>query len=360
MKFIVTAGGQGTKLWPYSTTKEPKQFQPVLGETSLYQHNVDILLEKFDAKDIFVSTKEPYLKYVREQTPHIPEENIIIEPDIRRDRGPAEGYAFLKLSVAYPDEPCMIVQADCIREPSDKYLLMIQEMEQLAATTDKMITGGLVAEHPIAGIDYLLLGANVENKSGLQVHEIDRFVWRPQTMQEVSKLIHEQNIITHSNHMTWKPRLILEAYKQHKPDWYESLMKIKETFGKPNELELTNQIYESMEKGATEVVTRPIMDNGGALAVVLPYKWSDIGSWSSLHEYFTVNGQNYIDANSLQIDTKSTVIKANKKKIVATMGVSNLVIVDTDDALLVMDRDLSPDVGTILDEHKNRGLDQYL
>src|SRR5215471_2205016 len=108
MKIIVTAGGQGTKLWPYSRESKPKQFQPVIGDKSLYTDTIESLLKKFAPEDIFVSTKR---KYISDQSPQIPLKNYIIEPDIAKDRGPGEGLAFLRLSVLHPDEPFFLVQA---------------------------------------------------------------------------------------------------------------------------------------------------------------------------------------------------------------------------------------------------------
>src|SRR5262245_5692179 len=105
MKIIVTAGGQGTKLWPYSRETKPKQFQPVLGDKSLLTDSIETLLTQFAAEDIFISTKQKFIKYVSEQAPQIPLRNYIIEPNILKDRGPAEGLAALRLSVLHPDEP---------------------------------------------------------------------------------------------------------------------------------------------------------------------------------------------------------------------------------------------------------------
>lgn len=360
MKFIVAAGGQGTKVWPYSTAALPKQFRPILGETSLYQHNIDILLQEYSEKDIYVVTKKQYLEIAQKQSPKIPKENYIAEPDIRRDRGPAEGLAVYKLALQFPDEVFMIVQSDCVREPSDKYLVLVKEMIRVAEETGKLVTGGIKPQTPITGIDYLQLGKKMDSKSGLHIHEIDKFLYRPQTVAEIEHLIHGERVITHSNHMTWHPAAFKAAYKKYRPDWHEALETICESIGTDDEERVTNEIYESMEKGATEQVTQFVMDSGEAVSVTLPYHWSDIGSWSSLQDYFAGKGQNYIDAQALVLDSQNVIIKADKKKAVVVMGMKNTVVIDTEDALLVMDRDKCGDVGSILDELKNRGMERYL
>ena len=117
MKLIVTAGGQGTKLWPYSREAKPKQFQHVIGTESLFTYTINLLLRQFPAEDIYISTKRRYMGTALEQAPLISPKNFIIEPDIAKNRGPAEGLAFLTMSMQHPEEPFMIVQPDCMRLP---------------------------------------------------------------------------------------------------------------------------------------------------------------------------------------------------------------------------------------------------
>src|ERR1700743_1696484 len=112
MKILVTAGGQGTKMWPYSRQDKPKQFQPIIGDVSSYEQTIKTLLKEFAPEDIFILTKRKFMKYVSEQSPQISSKISIVEPDISKDRGPGEGLAFVRLSLSHPDEPFCIVQAD--------------------------------------------------------------------------------------------------------------------------------------------------------------------------------------------------------------------------------------------------------
>ena len=126
MKILIVAGGQGAKLWPYSRQDKPKQFQAIIGDTSSFQACVETLLTAYAPEDLFVSTKQKFIKYVSEQSPQIPLKNYIVEPDIALDRGPGEGLAFLRLSMQFPDEPVFYVQADMVREPGHKFIEMIK------------------------------------------------------------------------------------------------------------------------------------------------------------------------------------------------------------------------------------------
>jgi mannose-1-phosphate guanylyltransferase len=342
VKIIVTAGGQGTKLWPYSREEKPKQFQPIVGDTSLYRYTITTLLQKFAPEDIFISTKRRFIKYVSEQSPQIPLKNYIIEPDAAKDRGPGEGLAFLRLSVSHPGEPFFLVQSDCIRKPEKAFLKMIEDAGRLVAKDKKYITGGIKAIEPNLGVDYMQLGEPVRNGGSQAVYEIASLVGRKPSYRETKELIENFNVVTHCNHSCWYPDLMLDAYRKYRPDWHEALLKMRDAFDKPGEDAAIEAIYQTMEKGATEEVTKHVMAAGEARVILLPFKWTDIGTWGSVYEFF-VDGDgsgNYEDGRVVAVNTTGSLIKtSNPGKLVAVAGIDDLVIVDTDDALLIIPKD---------------------
>jgi mannose-1-phosphate guanylyltransferase len=338
MKIIVTAGGQGTKLWPYSRTHQPKQFQPILGDQSLFTYTIETLLMKYAPEDIFVSTKRKFIKYVSEQAPQLPLRNYIIEPDIAKDRGPGEGLAFVHLSLRHPDEPFIIVQADVVRKPEEAFLQFIEDAEKIVKRDRKLVTGGIKATIPNMGVDYLKLGEKVRHESGQEIYGVDEYVGRKDSYAETRDLIESFHIVTHCNHTAWYPDLMLEAYKKYRPDWYESLMAIKQVIGKPGEDVEIERIYREMAAGPTEEVTQFIMKD--ALIVLLQFKWTDIGTWGSVHDYFADGSDVYSDGTVVSVNATNSLVKtSNKNKLVAVAGVDNLVIVDTDDVLLIIPKD---------------------
>jgi mannose-1-phosphate guanylyltransferase len=335
MKIIVTCGGQGTKLWPYSRDDKPKQFQPLLGKQSLLTYNVDTLLKKFPPEDIFFSTKRRFIKYLSEQAPQIPLRNYLIEPDVKKDRGPGEGLAFLHLSLLHPDEPCIIVQADNIRKPENKFLQFVEDAADIVKRDRKFVTGGIKATVPDMGIDYIKLSNKVKHESNQEIFEIDEFLGRKATFAETKKLVESFHVVTHSNHMCWYPDLILDAYKQYRPDWHKALMQMRDVIGKPGEDAEIERIYHGMEPGATEEVTRHVMKNGRI--ILLPFEWTDFGTWGSLYDFFSNGGSIYADGKVVTVDATDSLVKTSRKdKLVALAGVDNLVVVDTDDVLLVI------------------------
>ncbi len=358
MKIIVTAGGQGTKMWPYSTQDKPKQFQPIIGSKTLYEQTIDALMTDFAPEDIYVSTKRKFIGLASEQSPQIPLKNFIVEPDIAKDRGPGEGFAFLQLEMMHPDEPFIIVQADILHQPVDKFIQMIREAEALTKATKKLVTGGAKATEPILGIDYLQLGDKFVD--GREAYSIEKFVYRKKTLRETRDLIENFHIVTHSNHTCWYPGLMLDAYKKYRPDWYDSLMKIKDVIGKPGEVAAIEDIYSQMEAGPTEEVTINVMNSGEAAVILLPYKWTDVGTWNSVYDLMASGDENYTDGHVIAVDAEGSLVKSHGNKLVAVAGVSDLIIVDTADTLLVISKDQIDklkDIQSVLKETKQ---DKYL
>ncbi len=355
MKILIVAGGQGTKLWPYSRVNKPKQFQAVIGEVSSYEQTVATLLKQHAAEDIYVSTKRKFIKYVSEQSPQIPLKNYIIEPDTPKDRGPGEGLAFLRLAMLHPDEPFFLIQSDLIRVPDEKFLQTIKAAEEIVKKHKRYVTGGIKATTPSMAADYLQLGERVA-KNGVESYTIDHFHYRKKSLRETRQLIENYHVVAHWNHLCWYPELMLEAYKKYRPDWYEGLMKIKDVIDQPGESEAIEKIYNEMEKGPTEEVTKHIMGSGEAIAMLLPFKLTDIGTWGAVYDFFEDGVGNYEDGKVVTVDTKGSLIKSsNKDKLIAVAGVRDLIVVDTDDALLIVPKeevDKIKDLQHMLEERK--------
>ncbi len=360
MKLIITAGGQGTKLWPLSREKSPKQFQPVLpGNETPFQYNVKTLLQAFPATDIYISTKKQYVDMAREQCPQIPLDQYFIEPDLKKGRGPAEGYIFVKLLAKFPNEPFMLVQVDDLRKPESAFLSMIIEMERVVKRDKLFITGGNKPSYPVLGVDYLQLGPRIETSSSMELFKVEKFVARLKDYQKTKELIENNQVVIHCNHMCWYPELIMEDYKKYAPDWYDCLMKIKESFGTSEEEKTTTEIYSQMREGTTEEVTLHSMESG--YAVALPFKWLDLGTWDSIFEIFGEEGENYVDGAALVLDSENSLIKNNNKgKLIAVYGVKDLAIVDTKDVLLVMPRSKAEKLKEVLDSIKAAGETEFL
>ena len=353
MKFLLFSGGSGTKLWPLSREDKPKQFQPLIGGKTLFRINVESLLKAYSAKDLVVSTKRKYLKYVIDSAPEIPLNNVIIEPDATLNSGPGMTYAMVKLQEKYGEEPFMVIQTDDLREPNEKFLEMIVAAEKLVKRDKKFITGGQKALVPDMGVDYFVLGDRIKDEGDISIYKLDRFVERLGDYDKTKELIQDFNVTTHVNQNCWYPQLMLDAIKKHRPDWHEAGMKIKKILEKENEFEKIEKIYSKMKAGPFEEVTKHIFKEG--YVIMLPFKWLDFGTWGMTYEHLAKGNGVYRDGNVIAIDTKNSFIKGRKDKLIATIGVDDLLIVDTEDVLFVCPKSRSQEVKKILDELKKKG-----
>jgi mannose-1-phosphate guanylyltransferase len=187
-------------------------------------------------------------------------------------------------------------------------------------------------------VEYLKLDGQIADAR--VAYYIVEFLFRRKNLKETRELVENFHVVAHCNHMCWYPDMILDAYKQHRPDWHKALMKIKDAMDKPGENEAIEEIYVTMEKGATEEVTTHVMNSGEAMVILLPYKWTDVGTWGSVYEFFEDGEENYEDGNVITVNTTGSLIKTdNKQKLIAIAGVENLVIVDTEDVLLIIPKE---------------------
>jgi len=359
MKILVAAGGQGTKIWPLSTRKNPKQFQKIIGDQSLFTHNINMLLKRYKPEDIFISTKKMYEQLVHEQAPGISRENYILEPDSPNGRGPAEGFAFLKLSMLHPKEPFSIMQADCLYLPEDQYLNTLVAMEKIVLKEKKLVSGGLVPKYPVLGVDYLLLGENVRSKDNIDIFKVKKFLGRKSDFTETGDMIRKENAVIHTNLNTWYPELMLAAYEKYKPSWHEKLMEIKKVLEDDEDPTKIETIYKEMAKGSTEEVTQHVFEEG--YIVTYPFKWVDIGTWDSVYQHLSRQGEVYTEGNVVALDSSGTLVKSTKpEKLVAVLGLHDMVVVDTEDVLFIAPRDKVGQIKDIQEELKDKGLEEFL
>lgn len=334
---VIICGGFGTKMWPLSREFKPKHFLPLINSKSLFQLNYEALSAKFSPNQIYVSTNKDQLKLAMRQVPEIPEENYILEPEMK-NTGPAIGLVAATLyKKGFQDEPFMIIQGDVLREPSSKFIEMIEACEDLAKHKKEYITGGLRPKVAIMGVDYLIKGDRV-NDGSVGIYKVNEFIWR-MSEGDTTELIKNENVLVHSNHTCMTPKNYLEMYKKYRIDWYEPLKNIIDGADVATE-------FAKMKPDPQEKVTEMVHKNGESLIVELPFKWYDFGTFKSLEEYLKENNLYKESDNIIHIDSENNFIKLDdQNKPVVLVGVNNLIVVDTGDALLICDNKSTSKVG---------------
>jgi mannose-1-phosphate guanylyltransferase len=351
MKPVIICGGVGTKMWPMSRCSMPKHFLPLLGEKSLFQLNYETLRKRFSSKEIFLQTNEVQAKIAKSQKPEIPDENIFIEPEMR-NQGPATGFAAAQLiKRGFGDEPFILVQADVLREPAENFLDMIEEVEKLASGGDKYITGGFMPKSIIKGVDYLLKGKLLTQENGVKLFEVADYIDRTEE-GKIKKYLGMDALLLHANHTTMTPNNLLKMYQTYRPEWYQPLMEIAKGGDVVTE-------YAKMPKGAIEEVTKQVYKNGGAVVAQLPFNWVDFGTWESVADYMDDKSL-YIPEGVYEVDCDNNFVYKKVKKYVALIGVRDLVVVDTGDALLITKKGQTGKVGQIVDVLKTQNRSDLL
>lgn len=346
---VIICGGFGTKLWPVSREHKPKHFLPLVGEKSLFQLNYDALRLKYKPEQIYVSTNVDQMAMAKAQAPEIPDDNYILEPEMR-NQGPATGLVAATLfKKGFPDEPFMIVQADVLREPAEDFVKMMEDCGELAAKENKYITGGFRPDYPIMGVDYLVKGEKVSGEGAVGIYKVDKFVWRG-SKEQTEEFIKTDSALVHANHTCMTPRNMLSLLEKHKPEWHGPLMAIVGGADVKTE-------YLKMEPGPIEDVTQKVYETGEALVVELPFKWHDFGTFESLDKYLKERGMYKVGDNVIDMNGKNNYVRLDDpNKIIALIGVDDLIVVDTGDAILICKKNESGQVGEARKEVEKRNL----
>lgn len=346
---VIICGGFGTKLWPVSRQYKPKHFLPIIGDKSLFQINYESLLTKFKPSEIYVSTNEDQVELAKKQAPDIPQENYILEPEMR-NQGPATCLiASILYKKGFKDEPFMIIQADDIREPVEDFIKMIDACDEIARKDTRYLTGGMRLNEVVMGVDYLRKGERINQEGGVGIYSVSEFIWRS-TEEETKKLVDSGDVLIHTNHTCMTPNNFLEMMKKYKKEWYEPMMAII------NGADISQE-FSKMPTGPLEDVTQQVHKAGESVVVELPFKWYDFGTFESLYNYLHEKGLYEPEENIIEYDSRGNFVKLDDhNKAVALVGVENLVVIDTGDALLVCSKDATSKVGEALKEVKNRKL----
>lgn len=339
---VIICGGVGSKMWPLSTPTLPKHFLPFVDGKSLFQANWEALRKKYSPKEIYLQTNTSQAKMAHTQVSELLPGNIFIEPETR-NQGPATGLAaaFLK-KIGQGSEPFILIQVDDLRLPEEEFLKFIDVAEKLGKTTNKYITGGFAPDRVVLGVDYLLKGNLVSGDSPIEVYEIEDYIDRSET-EKIQKFMNSGRLLVHTNHTTMTPDNLLAMYKKYRPDWYKPLMKIV----KGGDIATG---YAKMPKGTLEEVSRQSHREGNSLVIIHPFKWIDFGTWEFVDSFFSDNHYFPNNGGQIQLEGENNFLWSDSGKIIATIGVSDLVVVESKEGVLVTKKTSSGKVGQVVEK----------
>ncbi len=346
MYVAILAGGSGTRLWPLSRSKRPKQLLPLITERSLIQETVDRIESLASPEEIFIVTERSHADDVKEQLPALPERNFVIEP-VRRGTAPALALATLIIQNRAPDSVMASLHSDAVITNPEELLRALRLAEKVAASSEYLVTLGVRPKAPTTGLGYIEMGEPLQGLGDSKVHRAVRFVEKPDA-ERAQQYFESGVYFWNSGIFVWRVSVIMRLFQQLMPRLYRHLMEIQPYLGTPDEVKAIAEVYPQMEK---ETIDYGIMEKAPQVAVVpTDLNWSDVGSWKELMEVCPPNeGSNLVRGVHLGLDTERTLVFATEKPVV-TIGVRDLVIVDTGDVLLVSTRERAQEVKKIVDQ----------
>lgn len=360
MLIVILAGGVGKRLWPLGRKNKPKQFFPIITEKSLAQETYAHFSRAYPKEKIFFATTKDLLPYLKKLFPKIPISQFIVEP-ARRDTGPAMGYAAALLSVKYPDEPLVFAPSDHHILDEEKYLRAFKAGEDLIKQTGCLADIGIPAEFPSTILGYTKIGAKFGESYGLEIYRFAGHTEKP-NLATAQKYLAAGNYLWHGNYYMWTPRLFLEAFEAYAPELGRVLSKIRLAFANKKIAE-AKKLYEKMPKISFDYAVTEKIDPEKVLIIKGDFGWSDVGAWDVLHNQMKHRGDelgNVAQGRVVSVDTKNCLLYTQKKKVLAALGLEDLIVVDTEDALLVCPKDRAQDVKKLLEAMEEQGWEDYL
>ncbi len=341
---VIMAGGSGTRLWPMSRRNRPKQSLTLFGERTLFQQAVDRLDPLFPLDRILVVTKSGYVPLLRTQSPELPFENFIVEPE-GRGTAPALGLAAIHLRKRDPDAVMAALTADHSIADTPAFHKVLAGA-QTAAQADFLVTLGIPPTFASTGYGYVQKGEPLALESDQPVFRVKRFIEKPET-QEAARMVSGGQFFWNSGMFIWRVGRFLEELRQQMPDLYSQLMDVEASLR--DSQEYTETMARIWPQVGEQTIDYGVMEGAREVAMI-PARigWTDVGSWSSLFELLPRDpAGNILIGPHETVDTRDTLVMGNKR-LIATVGVDNLVIVDTDDALLVSAKERVQDVRIIV------------
>jgi mannose-1-phosphate guanylyltransferase len=351
MYAVILAGGSGKRLWPLSRRETPKQLLDITcRQRPLLRETVARLDTLVPAEAVYVITAEQYVESTRELLPEVPGSNILAEPE-GRGSAPAIGLAAIRLKHRDPEAVMACLPADHHIGQPEVFRQVLAAAEQVAQQ-GHLVTLGMKPSQPHTGYGYIETGERLTQAGGYDVYNVKRFTEKPD-QRTAKRFVSEGRHFWNSGMFIWKVSAILDEIAKHLPRLSACLAELEPGLGTEEESEVLARTWPGVEK---ETIDFGVMEKAQDV-VVLPVEmgWSDIGSWASLVDLLPADGDgNVVVGSHLGLETTGSLIYS-PSRLVATVGLENLIVVETDDVILVCPRDRAEDVKALVDRLEEEG-----
>ena len=344
---VIMAGGRGERFWPKSRNSCPKQFLSLTSDReTMIQKTVKRLRPLVEAEDIYIVTNAAYRSLVKDQLPDVPEENILAEP-CARNTAPCIAFAAAVIGRKYDDAVMLVLPSDHLIGYENIYVKTLKKAVSVAEQGKNLVTIGITPTYPETGYGYINFG----DEAG-DAYKVERFVEKPD-LPTAKQYLASGKYLWNIGMFVWKISSVMENLKEFMPDIYEGALRIGESFG-------TDSFEETLVKEFTaftsESIDFGIMEKASDIYTIPgSFGWDDVGSWLAVERINeTDDDKNYIDGDVITVDSKRTTV-CGGKRLIAAIGTRDIVIVDTDDVLLVCSKNSTQDVKKAIAQLKEQG-----
>ena len=351
---LIMAGGRGERFWPKSRKNLPKQFLSLTDDgKTMIQLTVERILPLVKLEDIFIATNKTYRELVLEQIPGLPEENILCEP-IGRNTAPCIGLGAIHIAQKYDDAIMFVLPSDHLIKFTNMFLKTLETGADVAENNTNLVTIGITPDYPETGYGYIKFDPR---RTEGQAYAVERFVEKP-SLEVAKEYLSTEEYLWNSGMFIWKVSSILKNMQKFMPDTYESLIKIKEAIGTPQQDSILEKEFYNMQSQSIDYGIMEKADN----IYILPgtFGWDDVGSWLAVERIKKTNEfGNAVAGNIITVNTHNCIIQGDKK-LFAIVGMEDTIVVDTKDATLICAKDSAGDIKKVTENLKICNRNEYI
>ncbi len=352
---VVIAGGVGTRFWPLSRKHRPKQVADLLGEGPMIEQTLRRIEPLMPLDRRWIVTNREQMELIRQVVPDFPDRQFILEP-MGRNTAPAIGLAAVRLLHHDPDAVMIVLPADHRIENVEEFRAVLSKAAELVRESDVLVTIGIKPTRPETGYGYI----QVEKHSKPLVDDVFKvktFAEKP-TLQIAQSFVQSGEFLWNSGIFVWRADAIMKQIAEHLPQWYSGLQEIADGIGTDREAEVTRVVFQAL-KGIS--IDYGVMEHAPHVAVVRgTFGWSDVGSWDEVWRLMPHDAKGVSTrGNALAVDTKNSLVLA-QDRLIALVGLDNVIVVDAGDAILICPREKSQDVRAVVEALEKQGQKKYL
>lgn len=355
---VVMAGGSGTRFWPKSRRNRPKQLLKLHGDATMLQQTVDRVAPLIAPERVLVVTGEDQASAVAAQLPLVPAENIVGEP-CPRDTAPCVGLAAAIVAKRDPEGIMIVMAADHVIRPKEAFQTSVRAAVSLIeADPSAFVTFGVKPTRPETGYGYIERGESLGTPQGIPCHRVKQFREKPDLPTAID-FVESGNFAWNSGIFVWRARAILDALAEHRPAMFAGIERIAADLGTPRQNEAIAREFPKFEKIP---IDKAVMEKAGNVNVLeVLYDWSDVGDWRSIAALQAPDHDgNSIQGNVLAQATSGTIVINDDGGLIATLGVEDLVIIQSNGATLVARKDQLDRLKGLVEGLDKAGFGAYL